>query len=232
MSLADPRSANLAQRPATPPESPLAMPVQDFGARPRPAFPRLRNGWHVWMARLVAFGGAAAAAVVGFQQMLRSFGDNPTPMQWALLVLFVPTFAWVGFSFCNVLAGLFASRLVTPQGPNAARVASHRPNIVLVKADGLAGIREQHHVMPPVGDRRADQEVALVQVDRDDAGGAPVGEIGQGRLLDRAQARGHEHVVRVVEALDRQHHRDLLAVDQREHVDDGAPARAGREPAT
>lgn len=127
MSLADPRSANLAQRPATPPESPLAMPVQDFGARPRPAFPRLRNGWHVWMARLVAFGGAAAAAVVGFQQMLRSFGDDPTPMQWALLVLFVPTFAWVGFSFCNVLAGLFASRLVTPQGPNGARVAVVMP---------------------------------------------------------------------------------------------------------
>ena len=127
MSLAEPRSADLAQMPATPPESPLAMPVQDFRARPELAFPRLRNGWRVWMARLVAFGGTAAIAIIGFQQMLRTFGDSPTPMQWALLVLFVPTFAWVGFSFCNVLAGLFAPRLTTPQGPNDARVAVVMP---------------------------------------------------------------------------------------------------------
>ncbi|QIR85626.1 glucans biosynthesis glucosyltransferase MdoH [Paracoccus sp. AK26] len=113
--------------PATPPESPLAMPVQDFGARPRLAFPRVHNGWRVWMARLVSFGGTAAIAVIGFMQMLRTFGDNPTPMQWALLALFAPTFAWVGFSFCNVLAGLFASRLTTPQGPNDARVAVVMP---------------------------------------------------------------------------------------------------------
>ncbi|WP_347139734.1 glucans biosynthesis glucosyltransferase MdoH [Paracoccus sp. SSK6] len=120
-------SAPAATLPPTPPEAPLPMPVQDFGARARQAFPRQRNGWNVWMARLVAFGGTAAIAVTGFLQMLQSFGDNPTPMQWALLVLFVPTFAWVGFSFCGVLAGLFASALTTPDGPNDARVAVVMP---------------------------------------------------------------------------------------------------------
>ena len=40
--------------PPVPPESPLEMPVQDFRTRPELAFPRLRNGWRVWMARLVA----------------------------------------------------------------------------------------------------------------------------------------------------------------------------------
>ncbi|MTD99274.1 glucans biosynthesis glucosyltransferase MdoH [Paracoccus sp. YIM 132242] len=119
--------APAATLPATPPEAPLAMPVQDFGARPALAFPRLRNGWRVWAARLVAFGGAAVIAVVGFLQMLQSFGDDPTPMQWALLVLFVPTFAWVGFSFCGVLAGLFAPDLTTPEGPNDARLAVVMP---------------------------------------------------------------------------------------------------------
>ncbi|MCZ0961504.1 glucans biosynthesis glucosyltransferase MdoH [Paracoccus benzoatiresistens] len=123
----DQPSAPAATLPATPPEAPLAMPVQDFHAPPKQAFPRLRNDWRVWMARLVAFGGTAAIAVIGFLQMLQSFGVDPTPMQWALLALFVPTFAWVGFSFCNVLAGLFASDLTTPDGPNNARVAVVMP---------------------------------------------------------------------------------------------------------
>lgn len=113
--------------PAIPPDSPLAMPVQDFQARPGPSRPRPRNGWRVWMARLVAFGGTAALAWVGFSQMLQSFGDRPTPMQWALLALFVPTFAWVGFSFCGLIAGLFAPRLTTPNGANAARIAVVMP---------------------------------------------------------------------------------------------------------
>lgn len=123
----DQPSAPMASLPATPPAAPLAMPVQDFRAAPPLAFPRQRNSWRVWCARLVAFGGTAAIAAIGFLQMLRTFGDSPTPMQWALLVLFVPTFAWVGFSFCNVLAGLFASDPRTPEGPNEARLAVVMP---------------------------------------------------------------------------------------------------------
>ena len=100
-----------------PPESPIAMPVQDF--RTLPATRRLRRteSARVWLARLITFGGTAAIAVIGFMQMLEAFGDKPTPMQLALLALFVPTFAWVGFSFCGLLAGLFAPRLTTPDGP-------------------------------------------------------------------------------------------------------------------
>lgn len=112
---------------ATPPESPVEMPVQDFGA-PHPApRTRQREDWRVWLARLIAFGGTAALAVIGFSQMLQTFGDKPTPMQWALLVLFVPTFAWVGFSFCGLIAGLLAPRLRTPEEPNTARVAVIMP---------------------------------------------------------------------------------------------------------
>jgi membrane glycosyltransferase len=112
---------------ATPPESPLEMPVQDFGAPHAAPRPRQREDWRVWLARLIAFGGTAALAVIGFSQMLQTFGDKPTPMQWALLVLFVPTFAWVGFSFCGLIAGLLAPRLRTPHDPNTARVAVVMP---------------------------------------------------------------------------------------------------------
>lgn len=112
---------------AVPPEAPLEMSTQDFGRQPLIRHKKRANGPMVWLARLIAFGGAAVIAAVGFSQMLQTFGDRPTPMQWALLILFVPTFAWVGFSFCSVLAGLFAPRLRTPDGPNNARVVVVMP---------------------------------------------------------------------------------------------------------
>lgn len=114
-------------RPVVPPLAPLVMPVQDFGRAPQAGAARRMNSLRVWMARLIAFGGTAALAVYGFSQMLAAFGTNPTPMQIALLVLFVPTFTWIGFSFCGTLAGFLAPSLTTPDGPNAARVVVVMP---------------------------------------------------------------------------------------------------------
>lgn len=113
--------------PSVPPRAPLHMPVQDFNGAPTSSHPRRMNSLKTWMARLVTFGGALVIAIIGFVQMLTAFGDDPTPMQIALLVLFTPTFAWVGFSFCGVLAGLFAPELKTPEGPNDARVVIVMP---------------------------------------------------------------------------------------------------------
>ncbi|CAM3117747.1 glucans biosynthesis glucosyltransferase MdoH [Paracoccus nototheniae] len=122
------RAAGRGVTPAiVPPLAPLAMPVQDFAAAPHGGPGRQTNGLRVWLARLIAFGGMAALAVIGFTQMLAAFGANPTPMQIALLVLFVPTFAWVGFSFCGSLAGFLAPALTTPDGPNEARLVVVMP---------------------------------------------------------------------------------------------------------
>lgn len=103
------------------------MPVQDFQHRPIVMRRHRWAGLRVWLARLVAFGGTVTVATIGFQQMLLAFGDRPTPMQIALLTLFVPTFAWVGFSFCAVLAGMLAPRFGTPEGPNDARIVVAMP---------------------------------------------------------------------------------------------------------
>ena len=127
--LADPDIAGMPGEnlPATPPEQPLDMPEQDFRGPP-PAGPTAElPGLRVIAARLLAFGGALAIAFIGAQQMLRVFGDNITFLQGVLLVLFVITFAWVGFSFCAMLAGLLAPRLRTPEGPNDARIAVVMP---------------------------------------------------------------------------------------------------------
>ncbi|MFS4438902.1 glucans biosynthesis glucosyltransferase MdoH [Paracoccaceae bacterium GXU_MW_L88] len=97
-----------------PPDAPLEMPTQDLSVVPdagpapehrvTPAAERAR----IYLARLLTFGGAAAATVFGFTQMLAAFGDNVVPLQWALLFLFTPTFLWVSFSFFGMLAGVFA----------------------------------------------------------------------------------------------------------------------------
>lgn len=125
-SLAPPPAAGAGAALAVPPEAPLPMPVQDFRAPPAGGPARRLSPLRVWLARLVAFGGTAAIAVIGFWQMLETFGD-PTPLQIAFLLLFAPTFAWVGFSFCATLAGLFAPRLTTPEAPGRARVAVVMP---------------------------------------------------------------------------------------------------------
>ncbi|WP_112872974.1 glucans biosynthesis glucosyltransferase MdoH [Paracoccus endophyticus] len=116
-----------APPPAVPPESPLSMPVQDFRADPpqgparQPAAPAVRA------ARLIAFGGTAVVTGLGCWQMLLVFGDRIQPLQYALLGLFTLTFAWVGFSFCSMLAGLVARQPQTPDDPGDARVAVVMP---------------------------------------------------------------------------------------------------------
>ncbi|WP_347267312.1 glucans biosynthesis glucosyltransferase MdoH [Paracoccus sp. (in: a-proteobacteria)] len=113
--------------PAVPPEAPLDMPEQDFRGRP-PRGPDWRfPSPGTILARIVAFGGAAGIAWIGWTQMARALGAQMTLMQMLLLVLFAITFTWVGFSFCSMISGLFARRLRTPEGSNAARIAVVMP---------------------------------------------------------------------------------------------------------
>mmetsp|Transcript_70446 Transcript_70446/g.165983 ORF Transcript_70446/g.165983 Transcript_70446/m.165983 type:complete len:904 (-) Transcript_70446:3267-5978(-) len=110
--------------------------------------------------------------------------------------------------------------------------AAHRAHIVFVEANGLATVAEQHHVVVAIGQRRADQVIALIQVNGNDAGLAGVAEVLQRGLLHRAHGRSHEDEVILREAAELagewQHDGDLLAGLQREHVDDGLAARRAR----
>lgn len=113
--------------PATPPEAPLAMPEQDFRARP-PMGPDSRwPSLGAIAARIVAFGGAGVIAWYGWKQMVLAFGTSMTFLQSVLLVLFAITFTWVGFFLTSMLAGIFARRPGTPSGPNDARIAVVMP---------------------------------------------------------------------------------------------------------
>ncbi len=103
------------------------MPAQDFSAAPPegPAF--VQTAPEVILARLIAFGGALAVTVLGAWQMWAAFGNNIQTMQYLLLALFTVTFAWIGFSFFSMLAGLIARQHETPADDGSARIALVMP---------------------------------------------------------------------------------------------------------
>lgn len=118
---------NLLPPQALPPEARLGMPEQDFSAPPPegPAF--VAPAPEVRAARIVSFGGAFLIAVLGAWQMWAAFGTNIQPMQYVLLALFTITFAWIGFSFFSMLAGLLARQQQTPADDGNARIAIVMP---------------------------------------------------------------------------------------------------------
>src|SRR5690349_2847665 len=109
---------------------------------------------------------------------------------------------------------------------HAGGLATHGPHFVLVEADGLATVRRQDDLARAIGERHADQAIALVETDRNDAAGARPGERRQRRLLHGALAGGHEHEMIVVVLLDGQHGIDLLALFQRQQVHHRLATRA------
>ena len=130
-------AGDLTALPPTPPEAPLAMPHQDFRAPPPPGPAPEATDTQVLLARLIAFGGAAALTALGFSEMLLALGDRIQPLQWALLALFTLTFGWIGFSFCSLLAGLIARQPVTLDDPGHARIAIVMPVYHEDPADSL-----------------------------------------------------------------------------------------------
>lgn len=115
---------------ATPEAAPLPMPTQDLSAPGAPT--RWRQPWQTYLARLMAFGGAAALTVYGYRQMSLAFGNETTTfLQGLLLCFFTITFGWIALSATQALAALFRPRLVTQSDeddlPLATRTAIIMP---------------------------------------------------------------------------------------------------------
>ena len=81
---------------------------------------------------------------------------------------------------------------------HALGVAAHRPDLPLVKADGLALLGGQEDVVLAAGGRHPEQLVALLQVDGDQPVAADVRVLLHAGLLDVALAGCHEHVAGVL----------------------------------
>jgi len=89
--------------------APLAMPTQSFRRFSRREVhalvaPRLARA--PVLIRLFVFGGALALTVYGAVQMFRVVAIGPiTPLEWAMVLLFVVTFSWVTLSLTSAIVG-------------------------------------------------------------------------------------------------------------------------------
>jgi membrane glycosyltransferase len=89
-----------------PPTAPMLMPAQCLRQAPEAQFGR--QSARVYLARLVAFGGALGLTVFGAREMAKVFEPADLGMlQTALLVLVTLTFGWIAFSATSALAGIF-----------------------------------------------------------------------------------------------------------------------------
>ena len=118
-SLTAPASALV--QPATPREAPLAMPAQSlrkFSRRERRRWVSPRRARAPWLARLCVFGGAAALTLYGAREMYGVVAVGMiTPLEWALVVLFVITFSWIALAFAASVYGFVWLLRARPLGP-------------------------------------------------------------------------------------------------------------------
>src|SRR6266403_1987604 len=100
-----------------PPESPMAMskqPLQDFESRADVQSAALES---VALRRACIFTGTAAMTGAGSYEMYEVLQvGGVTMLEWTVLFLFVPLFAWIAFSFMSALAG-FAVLLLRTRDP-------------------------------------------------------------------------------------------------------------------
>ncbi len=89
--------------------APLAMPVQSFkwfSRRDRRALVAPRLARAPVLTRLFTFGGALALTAYGADQMFKVVAVGTiTPLEWAMVVLFVVTFSWVTLSLTSAIVG-------------------------------------------------------------------------------------------------------------------------------
>lgn len=119
-----------------PAEMPIAMPEQDFSARPSPTFRRPLN-IDLWARRLLVVLLALLPSAMAGHEMRRSIGlDGISPWEGVYLALFIPLFAWIAFGFATALIGYLLltvgkGRAVTPRTMHAAAPLAGRTAILL-----------------------------------------------------------------------------------------------------
>jgi membrane glycosyltransferase len=118
-----------------PPEAPLAMPTQSLvhfsraGRRQNIGRP---STFGFWLARIVIFGGGLALTGYGAYEMYEVVAvGGITPLEWALLVLFVVNFSWIALAFTSALAGFFWLLFLAPKPPALPAALRERTAIVM-----------------------------------------------------------------------------------------------------
>lgn len=121
---------------SVPAEAPIAMPEQDFRARP-PLIARRPLNIDIWARRLLVVALAMLPAAMAAHEMRRSIGlDGISAMEGVYLALFISLFAWIAFGFATATIGfllltLGGGRSVTPRALHASEPLRGRTAILL-----------------------------------------------------------------------------------------------------
>jgi len=119
----------------TPPEAPLAMPTQSltrFSRSERHESAARPPAFGAWLGRFVVFGGGFALTAYGAYEMHEVVAvGGITPLEWALLVLFVANFSWIALAFTSAVAGLFWLLFLAPKPPALPKALRERTAIVM-----------------------------------------------------------------------------------------------------
>ncbi|GAB5374511.1 MAG: glucans biosynthesis glucosyltransferase MdoH [Acuticoccus sp.] len=101
---------------------PLAMPVQDVFAPPRPtARWQRRPSLRVAAARTLVFAITLAGCIYGGREMhAAASAGEMTILAWLLVAVFVATFGWISFSAANAITGLVLPFRPRPPARSAA----------------------------------------------------------------------------------------------------------------
>ena len=118
-----------------PPLAPMEMPVQSlsrFDKKKR----RARLAPELWrtpvLARLLIFGGGLGLTGYGAYEMYRVVEvGGVTPLEWALLVLFVANFSWIALAFTSGLIGFLWMLLFAPKPPSLPSGLRSRTAVVM-----------------------------------------------------------------------------------------------------
>jgi membrane glycosyltransferase len=128
-----PRSADSFA--TTPPEAPVAMPVQNLAQFDRAGRHRDIESHRVfwgWLTRLFVFGGGLGLTVYGGHQMYRVVEvGGVTGLKWVLLFLFIANFSWIALSCAASLAGFLWLLLFAPKQPRPPDALRHCTAVIM-----------------------------------------------------------------------------------------------------
>ncbi len=120
---------------STPPEAPLAMPVQNLAQFDRAGRHRdieCHGVFWCWLTRLFVFGGGLGLTVYGGHQMYRVVEvGGVTALEWVLLFLFIANFSWIALSCAASFAGFLWLLLFAPKQARAPNALRHRTAVIM-----------------------------------------------------------------------------------------------------
>ncbi|WP_436643566.1 glucans biosynthesis glucosyltransferase MdoH [Microbaculum sp. FT89] len=91
-----------------PAEAPLGMPIQDLRRIPQPMRHAAPDRW-AWIPRLVVFGGAVVLSAILVNEMYGVLAvAGLTPIEAAMLALFVVNIVWIAYAFTSATLGALA----------------------------------------------------------------------------------------------------------------------------